>query len=77
MDGKDGPVVLIPAGAAAEIRNSRLRSDSITGVLRVAGGTVTVSNTSIRGGNLGGDVVAVETVGGTLNLQNSGIYTEY
>jgi hypothetical protein len=77
MDGKDGPVVLIPAGATADIRNSRLRSDSITGVLRVAGGTVTVSNTSIRGGNLGGDVVAVETVGGTLTLQNSSIFTEY
>ena len=55
--GSFGTAVLIPPGATAEIRGSRLRSDSITGVLRVTGGAVTVSDTPIRGGNLLGDAV--------------------
>lgn len=75
--GSFGTAVLIPPGATAEIRGSRLRSDSITGVLRVTGGAVTVSDTPIRGGNLLGDAVAIEVVGGTLWMRRSSVFTEY
>ena len=45
--GSFGTAVLIPPGATAEIRGSRLRSDSITGVLRVTAGTLWMRRSSV------------------------------